>query len=90
MPEILLAAEEFEVIDLLDLVKSYLSNCRISHPGRQFEYRGTQNPVKSNVSDYRIEQLLDKLIDNAVDFHESSIKSSSSLSRLVSRINSSY
>jgi two-component system, OmpR family, sensor histidine kinase ChvG len=65
-----LEAEEFEIIDLFDLVKSYLSNCRTAHPDRKFEYRGTQNPVKSNVSDYRIEQLLDKLIDNAVDFSE--------------------
>ena len=65
-----LEAEEFEVIDLFDLVKNYLSNCRTTHPDRDFEYRGTQNPVESNVSDFRIEQLLDKLIDNAMDFSE--------------------
>jgi two-component system sensor histidine kinase ChvG len=62
--------EEFEVIDLQQLVGSYLSNCRTSHPNRVFEYRGTQREVLSEVSDYRIEQLLDKLIDNAVDFSE--------------------
>ncbi|MCZ6504226.1 MAG: ATP-binding protein [Gammaproteobacteria bacterium] len=66
-----LEAEEFEVVDLFDLVKNYLTNCRTAHPDRNFEYRGTQNPVRSNVSDYRIEQLLDKLIDNAVDFSPS-------------------
>ena len=65
-----LEAEEFEVIDLFGLVKNYLANCRTTHPDRIFEYRGTQHPVKSNVSDYRIEQLLDKLVDNAVDFSE--------------------
>ncbi|MCB1693297.1 MAG: HAMP domain-containing protein [Pseudomonadales bacterium] len=63
-----LDAEEFEVIDLYKLVQNYLANCRISHPDRLFEYRGTQREVMSRVSDYRIEQLLDKLIDNAVDF----------------------
>ena len=62
--------EEFEVIDLHKLVDSYLSNCRTTHPNRVFEYRGTQRQVLSEVSDYRIEQLLDKLIDNAVDFSE--------------------
>lgn len=66
-----LGAEEFEVVNLYDLVQNYLANCRISHPDRNFEYRGTQHSVKSNVSDFRIEQLLDKLIDNAVDFSHS-------------------
>ncbi len=63
-----LEAEEFEVVNLYDLVQNYLANCRTVHPNRNFEYRGTQHPVRSNVSDFRIEQLLDKLIDNAVDF----------------------
>lgn len=63
-----LEAEEFEVIDLYKLVQSYLANCRTMHRNRQFEYRGTQQQVLANVADYRIEQLLDKLIDNAVDF----------------------
>lgn len=63
-----LEAEEFEIIDLYKLVQNYLANCRTMHPDRSFEYRGTQREVLSKVSDYRIEQLLDKLIDNAVDF----------------------
>ncbi|MCB1645077.1 MAG: hypothetical protein KDI36_06470 [Pseudomonadales bacterium] len=63
-----LEAEEFEVIDIQNLVENYLANCKTTHPNRVFEYRGTQNPVLAEVSDYRIEQLLDKLIDNAVDF----------------------
>ena len=65
-----LESEELEVIDLHNLVESYLTNCRIAHPTRGFEYRGTQSVVLSKVSDYRIEQLLDKLVDNAVDFSE--------------------
>ncbi len=63
-----LEAEEFEVIDLYELVKAYLTNCNAAQANHDFEYRGTKKPVNSNVSDYRIEQLLDKLIDNAVDF----------------------
>jgi two-component system sensor histidine kinase ChvG len=65
-----LEAEEFEVVNLFDLVQSYLANCRTTHANRQFDYQGTHHPVNSEVSDYRIEQLLDKLIDNAVDFSE--------------------
>lgn len=63
-----LEAEEHEVIDLHQLVESYLHNSRVVHNDRDFEYKGTQKQVLSRVSDYRIEQLLDKLVDNAVDF----------------------
>ena len=63
-----LEVEEFEVIDLKALVQSYINNCRATHPDRSFEYKGTQHSVLSKVSDSRIEQLLDKLTDNAVDF----------------------
>ncbi len=65
-----LEAEEFEVVNLYDLVQNYLANCQIAHQDRDFEYRGTEQPVMANVSDFRIEQLLDKLIDNAVDFSD--------------------
>ncbi|MFN3238112.1 MAG: ATP-binding protein [Pseudomonadales bacterium] len=63
-----LEAEELEVIDLHQLVESYLNNSRVVHQSHKFEYKGTQKQVLSQVSDYRIEQLLDKLVDNAVDF----------------------
>ena len=63
-----LDAEEFEVIDVQNLVQNYLNNCRNVHTTHQFDYRGTNEKVLSEVSDFRIEQLLDKLIDNAVDF----------------------
>ena len=65
-----LEAEEFEVIDLYQLVQNYLQNCRSSHRNREFLYQGVENTIKAEVSDFRIEQLLDKLMDNAIDFSE--------------------
>lgn len=66
-----LAAEESEVIDLHQLLENYLQNCRAAHTNRRFDYRGVKRKVLAEVSDYRIEQLLDKLIDNALDFSQS-------------------
>ncbi|MCY4532716.1 MAG: ATP-binding protein, partial [Gammaproteobacteria bacterium] len=65
-----LEADELDVIDLHSLIENYIANCHFSHPDRQFEYWGTRNQALCRVSDLRIEQLLDKLIDNAVDFSE--------------------
>lgn len=64
-----LEAEELESIDLDILLSSYTANCSLSHPGVDFAYRGSSKPAYALVSDFRIEQLMDKLIDNAVDFH---------------------
>ena len=64
-----LAAEELEIVDIQALLESYVHNCRSVHPGHSFHFRGAKGPVLANVSDYRIEQMLDKLIDNAIDFH---------------------
>lgn len=65
-----LAAEETEVIDLYHLVQNYLANCRTTRPDREFKYQGIDEGIATKVSDYRVEQLLDKLIDNAIDFSE--------------------
>ena len=64
-----LDAEELEEIDLEELLENYVSNCRNVHPGCLFIFRGAAQEVRACVADYRIEQLLDKIIDNAVDFH---------------------
>lgn len=64
-----LASEDMEVIDIRALLESYVANCRTTHEGQQFDFRSSPRPIYANVADYRIEQLLDKLIDNAVDFH---------------------
>lgn len=63
-----LQTEELEVVDLQELVESYLHNAKSTHQDREFRYLGTVTQVPAEVSDFRMEQLLDKLIDNAVDF----------------------
>lgn len=64
-----LEAEELEVVDIAQLLENYVANCRITHSDCEFVFRGPNRPVLSRVSDFRIEQLLDKIIDNAIDFH---------------------
>ncbi len=64
-----LGAEDLEVIDLNELIESYVNNCKLTHTDHEFVFRGAGKPVLAEVADYRIEQLLDKIIDNAIDFH---------------------
>ncbi|MFW6093107.1 MAG: ATP-binding protein [Pseudomonadota bacterium] len=66
-----LEAEEREVVDIARLLENYVANCRVAHKSCEFVYRGPTRPVYACVSDYRIEQLLDKIVDNAIDFHRS-------------------
>ncbi|MEJ2089924.1 MAG: ATP-binding protein, partial [Gammaproteobacteria bacterium] len=66
-----LEAEDLEVIDLNELLQNYVANCANAHPNSDFVYRGPGRPVYAEVSDYRIEQMMDKIIDNAIDFHRS-------------------
>lgn len=64
-----LGSEDLEVLDVQGIVQSYVRNCSAAHPGHTVVFRGVSGPVLARVADYRIEQMLDKLIDNAVDFH---------------------
>ncbi len=64
-----LEAEELELIDLDQLLQNYVANCRLVHKKCKFIYRGPGMPAVAEVSDFRIEQMLDKIIDNAIDFH---------------------
>lgn len=64
-----LDAEELEELDMEELLANYVSNCATVHAECDFIFRGAARPVRAEVADYRIEQLLDKIIDNAVDFH---------------------
>ena len=63
-----LIGEDLERIDLTALIQSYLSNLNVVHPETHFIFQGTTGPIQVMVSDFRIEQLLDKLVDNALDF----------------------
>lgn len=65
-----LAAEELEIINLYELVQNYLTNCSTIHADRVFKYQGINEGILTEVSDFRVEQLLDKLIDNAIDFSD--------------------
>ena len=64
-----LVAEDPEVVDVQQIVESYVDNYSAMHGERTLVYQGTRAPAYVRIEDYRIEQILDKLIDNAVDFH---------------------
>ena len=66
-----LESEELELVDIQKLIENYIANCRITHKECTFVYRGLNTPVMARVSDFRVEQMLDKIIDNAIDFHRS-------------------
>jgi dedicated sortase system histidine kinase len=66
-----LEAEDMEVMDLDQLLQNYVANCAVAHPDCEFVYRGPGRPVLAEISDFRIEQMLDKIVDNAIDFHRS-------------------
>ena len=60
---------DFEIVDMEQLLSNYVANQQITHSDLAFVYRGTNKPVFAEVSDFHIEQLLDKILDNAIDFH---------------------
>jgi len=57
-----------ETFDLAVLVNAYAASAAASNPGLQIIYHGPDQGMPISGSDFRIEQLLDKLVDNAVDF----------------------
>ena len=60
--------DELEPIDLAALVLDYVENFASSCPRRRFTVRGTYARIPILASGFRVEQLLDKLVDNAVAF----------------------
>ena len=64
-----LVAEDPDVVDVQQIVESYVDNYSAMHADHTLVYQGTGEPAHARIEDYRIEQILDKLIDNAVDFH---------------------
>ena len=63
-----LKAEDLETLDLEILVESYVRNSAALQAARRLTFQGPGTGVTVEAADYRIEQLLDKIIDNALDF----------------------
>ena len=63
-----LKAEDPETLDLEILVESYVRNSAALQAARRLTFQGSGTGVTVEAADYRIEQLLDKIIDNALDF----------------------
>lgn len=63
-----LKATDKEVIDLGVLLKQYVTNCQLTRADMRFTYNGPRHPIYVELSDHSIEQLMDKIIDNAIDF----------------------
>lgn len=61
--------EELESVDMLRLLKNYVSNLENTHKDIQFVLDCEEQAAIANVSDFHVEQMLDKIIDNAIDFH---------------------
>ena len=64
-----LQAEELEVIDMQQFLERYVGNLQTTQRHREIVFRGVSHPVLARIADFRVEQLLDKIIDNAIDFH---------------------
>ena len=64
-----LVTEDPDVVDVQQIVESYVDNYGAMHGEHALVYQGAREPAYARIEDYRIEQILDKLIDNAVDFH---------------------
>ena len=64
-----LKSEDFEMMDLNEFLESYISNYNITHPKDSILYRGSSSALLAKVSDFRIEQMMDKIMDNAIDFY---------------------
>ena len=66
-----LQSDELEPVDLDILLRNYVSNSMAAHKNVEIVYQGTELPAMAMLADFRIEQLMDKIIDNAVGFHRS-------------------
>jgi signal transduction histidine kinase len=60
--------EEFSTVNLSELVRMYVASCQHAHPNRNFEFICADPEIHMQGNSIRIEQLLDKLVDNAVEF----------------------
>lgn len=61
--------EKLEKIDLHMLTSAYISHLSASRQQLKFEFLSDDQPSIVLASDVHIEQMLDKIVDNAIDFH---------------------
>ncbi|WP_421864617.1 ATP-binding protein [Motiliproteus sp.] len=67
-----LKVESVSAVALSTLLQRYVERCRVDFPDQPFELSVPDSTVWLLANEFRLEQLLDKLIDNARDFnHES-------------------
>jgi dedicated sortase system histidine kinase len=63
-----LASTERETFDLAAVVSGCVAGYRLASPGREIELRGADEPLPVKGAPDLVAQLLDKLVDNALDF----------------------
>ena len=56
--------------DLAAMLNEYIENSRLKHGESRFRYEGPGSGISIHGNDLRIAQLLDKLMDNALDFSD--------------------
>ena len=65
-----LGEEPLEPLDIAAVVADYCQSSVLGGSGRQFRVTGIDAPAWIRGSEFHVERLLDKLIDNAVEFSE--------------------
>jgi len=61
-------SETREVVDLIELIESYVDGYNFSNPEQSFEVIVNTRPLFVEIAPDYIAQALDKLVDNAIDF----------------------
>lgn len=61
-------SETREIFDLAELIENYVDGYSISNPDQKFEVIIHSRPLKVEAAPDYIAQVLDKLVDNAIDF----------------------
>ena len=66
-----LTSETKRKVDIQALLRSYVQNQNAMLKTTEIVFESDAEPIIAEISDFHIEQMLDKLVDNAVDFHRS-------------------
>ncbi len=61
-------SETREVVDLIELIESYVDGYSFSNPEQSFKIQVNTRPLFVEIAPDYIAQALDKLVDNAIDF----------------------